>query len=355
MKKVNFELKEDLGDTISSKTYGVECLNCFESGLWQMIRQYGVKDYKAAIGTNAFFIDNRSFIPFYYIRNLFRNMAILEHNIYYYYGLNKEFYQENNSFDTRACFIRSTIENNNFVYTLYNNYYDSYNKNVRRKIRNTYHSSILTGYDDEGKRYMTLAEGKFYISYDDYDRMCSHFNQRPAFIKPWILFRIQGEINDKFKKKDIVELVCKDWIKTVKDWRMEIELFKNEVEKINSLFYSKDVLDDNKLRYLNLRRGFFMNSNNGFHGNLYLKLRLLEEITGARNVEFEQRFLNNRKQSEIIANLFGKAIVNYSFKQAMSIANHIKMTYVTEAKELFAELLKLLYQSGIIDRKDCLL
>jgi hypothetical protein len=352
MKKVDFDINKTLGETAASKAFGIECLNCFESGLWQMMRQYGIKDYTCILGTTAFFVQDMNLTALYYIKSLFKNMAVLENNMNQYYQVSKESYQPHVLYDSPDQFIKSTIDQNQFVYILYNNYYDSLNMSFKRKMRNTYHNNILTGYDDENKRYISLMEGKFDIRFQDYTDIYQHFQRRPPLIWPWVLFRLQGRRNTVLQKDDILPAIRQDWKKTLNDWEKEMEFFERESKAMEQLFCHVEALDEKRLHYLFLRRGFFVNSNNGFHGNLYMKLKLLEESTRVDVSIFAKKYLNNRKQSEIIANLFGKAYVNYNYEHILHIAENIRSTYVLEAKILYQELLDLLYQSKILNGKE---
>lgn len=348
MKKVEFDLIETLGDTASSKAFGVECLNCFESGMWQLMRQYGIKEYICSLGTTAFLGNNTHWSPSYYIKSLSKNLLVLEQNLYQYYHVRKKSYLENGEYHSTEEFIKSSIEQNTFVYMLYNNYYDSLNMTYKAKLRNTYHNNVITGYDDDRARYISIMEGKFDILYKDYDAIYKHFLRRSPLVSKWSLFRLDGECKLECDLQLFRKAVKLDWQRTLQDWQEEINCFENEIKDMEKLYQNVEQLDERRAIYLFTRRKFFLNSNNGYHGNLYLKIKLLEEITGNSYQAFIEKYFRNRKQSEVIANMMGKAYVNYSHDQINCVFSTIRKVYVEGGKRLYEELRAILDTNHLI-------
>ncbi|HEX2925005.1 MAG TPA: hypothetical protein VHP38_01900 [Ruminiclostridium sp.] len=351
VERIQFDLDTLLGDTAASDFKGIEFLNCFEYTLWQLMRQNGISDYKAALNTTAFVTDPRAVAKHVYGRVALKNFQIITTNLEKFYGVrqvycNKTLKQrEPDSRSNSTCyeFIQGAIKSGKFVYTLYNNFFDTVNESGKARGRNVYHSTVITGYDDNRQEYIALIDGRYNIGYTDMEKMYAHFERRVPWVQPWILFYLLPPVPKPFAKAKYYKDLYTDLEKTARDWSAEIGIFDSLTDSMLKNFpKTGKTLAYERTRELYGLRIFFYWMRLGCHGNLYLKLRALSEITGCLTEDFYSKFLKNRRNNEIIANILGRVYVNYSYEGLANAAEKIKEIFVYEADELRNQYLKLI-------------
>lgn len=345
-----------MGDTAASDFKGIEFLNCFEYTLWQLMRQNGISDYRAALNTTAFITDPRALTTQFYGRVAKNNFIVLKTNLKRFYGVTPVSYENciKNDYNTAVnhCgsdihqFIRKAIQNGYFVYTLYNHFYDTINDTEKSRRKNLYHSTILTGFDDSRKQYIALIDGRYNIGYCDLEHMYGHFERRAPWISPWIVFHL-SPIQDKSEESNTFrEELYLDLEKTVLDWKKESEIFGIAVQKMLTDYdKSAGTLSYERAHQLYRLMILLYWMRLGCHGNLYLKLKALSDITGCYIDNFYNKFAKNRRKSENVANIIGRVYVSYSYERLVSAAGKIKEMFVDEAKLLRNELKQLIEDS----------
>lgn len=342
--RIQFDLDSLLGDTAASDFKGIEYLNCFEYTLWQLMRQNGISDYRAALHTTAFVTESKA-LSSQFGRLAIKNLEVLAVNLKRFYGVTLVSYsqgatenQSTNSVTGEGSFywyIREAIQAGRFVYALYNHFYDTINDPGQARKKNTYHSTLLTGYDDDRQEYIALIDGRYNIGYTDFQQIYAHFQRRAHWIHPWILFYLTPPEMKIVAADAFQGELYFDLEKTVHDWYRESETFGMVADEVMEYFsQTSNCLKDERARELYRVRIFFYRMRLGCHGNMYLKLRALEEATGDRTDDFYQQFLKNRRKSEIIANMLGRVYVNYSYEGLKNAVSKIKEVFVDEAEEL---------------------
>lgn len=354
LERIQFDLDTLLGDTAASDFKGIEFLNCFEYTLWQLMRQNGITDYKAALNTTAFVTDSRAVKKHIYGRVALENFKIVIKNLKRFYDVSPVFFDKPsiNNLDIYyinkegSCydFIHSAIKSGKFVYALYNNFFDTINESGKARGRNVYHSTVITGLDDSRQQYIALIDGRYNIAYKDMERIYSHFERRLPWIRPWILFYFLSPQAKPIEKEKYQNEIFDDLNTAINDWYKESSIFEALTNKILETFPKTSVeLDFEKSREIYGLRIFFYWMNLGCHGNLYLKLRSLAEVTGYNQEDFYNKFLKNRRKCETIANVFGRVYVDYSFDKLAKAVEKVKEVFIDEAAELrteFSEIIK---------------
>lgn len=342
--RINFDIETLLGDTANSDFLGVEFLNCYEYNLWQVMRQSGVNDYKAAINTRAFLKYDYEINSSFNIKLAEENVKILRKNLKNYYGI--EFITFNDS-DTKSMheFITNALDSNKFVYVLYSHYHDSINDIGMVKKKKVYHSTLLTGYDDKRNVYIVLVDGRYNIGFKDLDIMYEYFSKLKAETRDFNVFYLSKENKKSIVKNDIYTDISQDMSNLLLNWEDEINCYQSVINKLEQLNFCKESND-----YLNNLRIYFYKLRLGFNGNLYFKLKALEELTAYSFNNYYEKFLENRKKSEVIANMIGKLLVDFSSDRLEKIICKIDQVFLQDSFKLkseLAEIMKCLKQSSL--------
>lgn len=317
------------------------------------MRQNGIKDYRAALNTTTFINDPRAVSALAFERILFKNVKILTKNLENYYGVSQVYYDRKQTLygknvsslcrESSYDFIRDSIKAGRFVYALYNHYEDTLNKRQNITRRSSYHCTLFTGYDDNRQEYISLIDGRYNVRYSDLEKMYSHYERLIPGVKPWILFCITPPQHIEIDKDKFTCDIYNDMGKTANDWYKEIEIM-NEATNDMLKDYPKigETLSFEKARKIYNMRIIFFWMRLGCHGNLYLKLKNMAEISGNFPEDFYRRFLINRQKSEVISNIFGRIYVDYSYQRLENVISKIKEAFVNESQELRQEFIEII-------------
>ncbi|HEX2925120.1 MAG TPA: hypothetical protein VHP38_02500, partial [Ruminiclostridium sp.] len=268
MMKVDFDLNTLLGDILSTDGLYVDLLSCNEYTLWYLMRQAGLKGYVPVLRTQSFLtrpLGEISSLGLYQGTNL----KILMANLLKFYGVGIVHY--NKSMGSIEEFVKKGISCNQFVYTLYDHYYNTLSPEPRV---HDYHGHPVTGCDDGRQIYSSLIEGKFEVKYSDMESMSEHCyemkgNYRNSF------FYLDGVIEEDrlmpWKATIVDEIRC-DCRRMINDWADEIGIFNEYTSGIPGVLNNS--IEEQREFALN-QRLLFNTMAEGMHGNFILKLRLL--------------------------------------------------------------------------------
>lgn len=341
--KICFDIESLLGDTANSDFLGVEYLNCYEYNFWQIMRQSGINDYKAAINTRAFLKYDYEINSFFNIKLAEENLKVIKKNLLKYYGMKlityKDYQKEELSTENKSLhkFIVNTLNNNKFVYVLYSHYHDSINDAGMIKSKKVYHSTVLTGYDYERNLYIVLVDGRYNIGFNDLDVMYEYFSKLKEDTRNFNVFYLCKDKKPSIVKNEVYAAISQDMSNVLLNWEEEINCYQSVIDKLNKL-----TLNNESKNYLNGLRIYFYRLRLGFNGNLYFKLKALEEFTSYSFNDYYEKFLENRKKSEVIANMIGKLLVDFSRERLERVVNKVDQVFLQDSLRLKKELAEIL-------------
>lgn len=333
-KRILFDKKELLGDTVKSDFNGIDYLNCFEYSFWQLLRQNGIDGYEAVMGTNCFLSEPNHLTDLYNLNTIQKNLEKLVENTRKLYNIHKNICKVRTN-EEIYHFILSAIGSNKFIYLLYDNRYDTLNK---RSPVDYLHSTVITGYDDEREQYIPIEDEYYNIKYSDYFNMYCGF-QKDEFWKEWTLFTI-SEADKKLQAVYTSDEIAAEVNKVLKDWEEEIRCMENI---LNQLDYG--LLKDENYIY-KMRINFYL-LGVGVHGNLYFKARLFEKYMGVSFGDFYNRYENNRKACQLVAAKLGRLAVEFKNGLLDQILGIIYEKYVKESNILRNEFLSLVSEKDV--------
>ncbi|MCP4147495.1 MAG: hypothetical protein GY757_07075, partial [bacterium] len=230
-KRIEFDLHHLLGDTVSSRVYGIDYLNCFEYTFWQLVRQGGVKNYRLAGNTRCFLTDKKRFYPLDFYKTIYRtvikNFDTIQKNLEEFFIARRETYKPGGESINR--FINRAIRQERFVYILYNDYFNTHTgptepAAVTQRNRNEYHCTLLTGYDNREQCYISLVDGRYNVYYNDFEKIFQDYWHRTPFLREWIVY-YYPEIVPRETGNDTARVI-EDLRKTIDDWTIEMEIFE---------------------------------------------------------------------------------------------------------------------------------
>lgn len=330
--RINFDIETLLGDTANSDFLGVEFLNCYEYNLWQAMRQSGIKDYKAAINTRAFIRFDYEISSTFNIKLAAQNVKTLKENLKKYYGFDFITYQ-NSGMKSIHEFIVDALHHNKFVYVLYSHYHDTINDIGMVKQKKVHHSTLLTGYDDKRKVYVALVDGRYNVGFQDLDTMYRYFTKLKAETRYFNVFYLSKENETSIVKDDIYADISQDMNNLLLNWDEEINCYQSVINRLKQLECGKESDE-----YLGSLRVYFYKLRLGFGGNLYFKLKALEEFTTYSFDQYYDKFLENRKKSEVVANMIGKLLMAFSQERLNKTISKIDQVFLKDSYQLKCEL-----------------
>lgn len=343
--RVPFQLEHILQDGRYSNSFGIYGLNCFEYTFWQLLRQAGIKNYYAALHTKAFITESRPLHRLMSIRTITGNMAQLEENAKQYCGIIRSSFA---SFDQEIAlhtFIKNHLQNGNFVYILYNNYFNTRNNVTYRPPLREYHSTLLTGYDEEKREYLPLIDGIYNVGYEDLMQMNRNLKKEGAWLYDWSVFVLNKQEQKVClpHQAQYGKLVREDLAMALDDWKTESGIFLKGAEQLKDCFPGSGTeLNSRERKKLEKISIIFRNSRLGFHGNLYLKLLALREAAEIDTRDFYEEFYANTLEFKRISNALVRLTIDYDFEKLCHTADDIVRVFVTDAEKLREKLGKLI-------------
>lgn len=297
MSKISYQVSSLIGDILSKDGNYVDLLSCNEYTLWYLIRQEGIKSFLPALGTKAFFRSpalewDPGFDAFSDC-----NIQTILSNCREYFHLKPVFFED--GLDIHS-FIRKAVDQGHFVYTVYDSYYDS--MQLKKPVHD-YHGHPITGYCDEKGVYLSIFEGEYEVKYEDMEQMILHSRKRSGtyFLKFFFLCRESGK-----QEKVSFGTIRSDCLAVRLDWRREIRCFEAYIK------YMKERSGhpaEEQMRFVYRQRLLFNSVSVGLHYNFVFRLSLLEQCLGIRTGELKERFITNRKQAVLIANMYRKLYI----------------------------------------------
>lgn len=347
MVKVDFDLDKLLGDILSPDGLYVDLISCNEYTVWYLMRQAGLKGYLPVLRTKAFLTEK----PFSHVSafGLYQdtNLQIIMANLLKFYGVGIVQYDKNN--DSLEEFIKEGISKEQFVYVLYDYYYDTLYTQDRV---HDYHGHPITGYDDEKQIYSSLVRGVHDIKVNDLQKMLKHCYELFGTSKNHY-FYLEGHIKNEqlipWTETIVDEIRC-DCRRIINDWLMEVDIFKDYCYQILKILTSSV---EERRDYALKQRLIFNSMAEGMHGNFIFRLRLIHDTLGVNTNDMEQRFLSNRKKGIMIANMYRKASVLIDDDEDMyaetiyHIKEKVQELFVDESIDLLVEFQNLTEKEGL--------
>lgn len=297
MSKMSYEVSSLVGDILSKDGNYVDLLSCNEYTLWYMIRQEGIFSFLPALGTKSFFWSaalekDTGFDAFadYNIRTILSNCRE-------YFHLKAVFCEDGQDIHS---FIRKAVDQGHFVYVVYDSYYDS--MQLKKPVHD-YHGHPVTGYCDERGVYLSIFDGEYEVKYQDMEQMILHSRKRAGtyFLKLFFLCR-ENKKQEKISFGDI-RLDC---LNARKDWKWEIRCFESYIRRMKEISHCPA---EEKMRFVYNQRLLFNSMTEGLHYNFVFRLSLMEQSMGIKTRELKERFITNRKQAVLLANMFRKLYI----------------------------------------------
>lgn len=333
MVKIDYDVDALVGDLISKEEFIIDLIGCREYNFWYLLRQAGVKSYAPVIGTISFlFVEEQESIHKVinaYKKNVFQ---LFENACRYCNGVITQYDDSKRSYEE---FIKEGIRKGRFVFAIYDTQFDS--SKVYDVDDNDLHGYTLVGFDDEKEEYLSILSKT--VKYRDLDQMIQTIYCKEGTYQNLLYYidSIEGNIADqmfKVVKKDFLE----DIENEMKHWESEFRFFDRELEE---MMKSEFLSVQEQLQFAKRRNQFYHWLMVGGYGNFIFKLRLIKELYGIDTGELEERFLQNRKQSLVIANMFRKALIrlernqsDYYRKQLPIICDKVNQVYIEEGKAL---------------------
>lgn len=345
--RIPFQLEHILQDGAYSDSNGIYGLNCFEYTFWQLMRQAGIKHYYAALHTRAFITEPRQLHRLMPIRTIAGNLAQLEKNAKQYCGFIRSACRSADQDIPLHTFIKDNISKGRFVYILYNNYFNTINNVTYRPPLREYHSTLLTGYDDENREYIPLIDGIYNVGYEDLTRMNRNFKQEGEWLYDWSVFVLKKQKQEVHlpDQEKYGQLVRVDLSMAIDDWNTESGIFLRGAEQLKDSFPgSRTELNSREIQKLEKISIIFRNSRLGFHGNLYLKLMALKEATGIDPRDFYEKFYAGTREYKRISNALLRLTIDYDYEKLCQAADEIVRIFVTDAEKLREELFRLMIE-----------
>lgn len=349
MVKINYKIGELIGDLLSKDGFYIELLNCHEATTWYLIRQFGIKSYIPAIGTNSF-INVHSFQETAKIEQDKReNLFILFNNLNKYFGVKMKYYTPQD--ESYKNFIKEGIHKNKFVYALYDNYYDT--QDINRIDENSKHGHPIVGYDDAKDVYLGITKMQREIKYNDLDVMIKDGYRKNKTYKITLFYF--DDLVYKQSEKETIEMAKISLERDIKvclnQWKNEMSFFTNEIEDI---YKSVDLSLSEKIHFAFIKNNFYNLFMSGTHGNYIFKLRAIRELLQIDTLELEKSFYQNRKAAMTISNMFRKAEIllgkneEYYNDTIPKICSKIFQTYIQQGEELLNRFYETIKTVGVV-------
>lgn len=347
MIKVEFDPDTLLKDILSQYGIYVDLLSCNEYTIWYLIRQAGIKAFIPALHTKSFLTTSLWEIRSFWLYQD-NNLKVIIDNLTKYYGIGIVQYEQ--SMGGMEAFILNGISRNQFVYTLYDYYYDTLLDEMRR---HDYHGHPVTGYDEDRQVYVSIYPDKFEVRHSDLQKMVEHcFEKFGTYVNNYFYLDIPND--DVTPSMEVIKKeLCSDCRQMLWDWTKELELFRNYVDELPKVI--EYTLED-KLEFVLNHRFLFNSILEGMHGNFIFKLNLVHEVMHVDTTDLINLFLANRRKGIVIANMYRKASIiledgpEYFAQIIQRISAKISEVFIRESEELLLEYEKLMKREGWIER-----
>lgn len=340
--QIDFDFESLRGDLTPVEGGHMELLNCYEFILWYMLRQAGIPGYLVALRTHAFLSAGEVYsmreIPLFY----WENMRMMRENTEKYYHLRFVEYTPAHYPDLHH-FVGAGIAQGRAVYALYDNYYNSLDNDKYYLQEHSYHGHLLARYDEVAGKYIGLLASQPPVKYTDLEHMYAHCMEKfGEEINPY--FYLEGRVQTNplvLQREEIRADLKADLEQVFREWNEEIAIMEAYHRQISNVV---NLSVEEQQQHILTQRAFFNSSTWGIHGNMLLKIRLIEQVMGVSLEDYYQRFLANRKQAVTIANMYGKAFYVLKIAQAAfyetveRIAARVKKDFIVESRELHREL-----------------
>jgi hypothetical protein len=335
MVKIQYDIHELIGDLLSKDGFYVDLISCKEFTIWYLLRQLGIRSFAPIIGTVCFIneADPINLDKMLIKRN--NNSNIIFKNAERFFQAKRKIYKiEDGSYKD---FIKEAIHHDRFVYSLFDNLYNSLA--YFHSFDNEKHGHPIVGYDDDRSMYLSLLTNQREITYNDLDKMIEDgYNQYKNYDDILYYFEKASAVTLSLEQEEQARVEClADIYNTLNDWDIELNFFRAEVD---SIYQGVELAREEKERLADEKNAFYNLMMIGLHGDFVLKLRLLEQLFGIFLKDIEEEFLTNRKTASLIANMFRKASVilrrdeGYYNQTLPKIAKRVEQTYITEAKDI---------------------
>lgn len=344
--KINFDFEELLGDIVSTEGLYIDFLDCNEYTIWYLIRQAGIKSFLAVLNTKAFYRNesNRNEVDFGIYKDF--NLNQIKDNLYKYYNIKII------NFDEHKCklkdFIKEGISKNQFIFTLYDYYYDTLADG--EKIHEI-HGHTITGIDNERGIYLSLLPDKYEVKFNDLEIMLREYTKKSSKAKNYCFYLDISKFGYS-NNKNLLQFIQTDILNTINDWKEEIEYFNQYISVLNKLEFTTK---ENKKAFALKGRLLFNSILAGMHGNFIFKLRLISEYFSINTCTMENDFCNNRKQSAIISNLYRKAVVILDDDEAYfnellhRVSHNIHRFFVDESNGILLKFIEVMGKEGVVN------
>ena len=331
-KRIDICIDEVLGDTMSSDFHGIFGLNCYEYTLWQLMRQANIQDNYATLHLKSFINPKVYTNGFKFLRQLLKNLDTLEKNLAQIYGVKRVALGFTKDEEKVQNFIKNAIDQNKFVYMLYNNYFDTCNYKPVQKNRHEYHCTLITGYDDEAKYFIPLIEGTYNIAYEDYFMMYQDFYRLSEILGSWGVFYLEHtEQRDLMSKEELKKEFIKDIYSDLNDWQAEIQFFDKYLKYLKERFYFTDnKVDKQEVENLWHHACGLHNIKIGISANFERKIRAMSTLSNVDFNEEADRFIKGKQRVTILANSLGRLAIDYNSEKFINIIDQIKDIMVAD-------------------------
>lgn len=335
MVKIQFDLHELIGDILSKDGLYVDLMSCKEFTVWYLLRQLGIQSFAPVLGTVCFINEeNYEDLDRMLIKRSLNSDIVIQ-NAQRLFQVKRKIYQEEDG--SYQDFIKNAIHHNRFVYSLFDNLYNTLA--YYQSFDNEKHGHPIVGYDDDKGVYLSILSNYREITYQDLDNMLEDgYRKYKEYDDILYYFEEASTTSLSPEQKESLRGECLlDIDNTLKDWDTEIEFFRKEVA---GYYLGKELTRDQKAKMANEKNGFYNLLMIGVHGDFIFKLRLLEQLFHVSFQDIEELYLANRKTASLIANMFRKATVmlkrdeKYFDQTIPKIAKRIELTYITDAKEI---------------------
>lgn len=340
MIKAQYDCDVLLKNLISQYGYYVDLLSCNEYTIWYLIRQAGIDNFIPVIGTRAFINQEMLIDSDIFILHEDKNIDCIIKNLNEYYHIGIHSYDDKK--EDIHSFICKALEKNQFVYTYYDHFYDSL---VDGERKHDYHGHPITGYDSKHGLYESIYPDIFLVKIDDMQMMMKHcteiFNARPYYFYLDMSNAIDVKVIKNHVRQDLIE----DCNNIESEWKEEITAFEKYIQVFPSIY---DFEEENQVKYVLEQRILFNTILEGVNGNFLLKLQLIQEIFGINTEELRMEFLQNRRKSVIIANMFRKASIlvtkdkKYFQQCIIQTINKISDVFIRENENLLMKYVALM-------------
>lgn len=350
MIKVEFDSHELLNDILSKDGHYIDLIGCNEYTFWYLVRQAGIRSFLPVINTQCF-INSGS------IKNLESfgihqdsNLEKLLFNAKKFFNIRTVQYDVNKG--SIKAFIQNGVQANQFIYTLYDSYYDTF---LEKIDNHDFHGHPIVGYDDKQQIYYSIFEGEHEVKYDDLKRMLEYcYEVSKTYINRYFYLDSADLSKDCLVDiESIKQEIIQDCVKVIDDWTQEIECFNTYIDEIKEIFH---MANDRKLDFVLKQRLLFNTMMEGLHGNFIFKLQLFQEIFSKDMTSFVSKFRKNRKKCVMIANMYRKAAILVEeypddFDEVINrLIHNLKKCFITDSLLLLNEFKKILeteVQGGI--------